>query len=82
LLFATHEPSNKQPIYWMDAAWLLLGFFGFFRRIELIVLKMSDVQLVSHPGAARYIKVRVRKSKNGQCAHGVWVHISGERITG
>lgn len=66
--------EEERAIYWRDAAWLLLGFFGLFRRSELIALRLGDVRLVED-GTSRYVSVLVRKSKTDQHGKGVWVHI-------
>lgn len=65
---------QQLALLWRDAAWLVLGFYGFFRRSELVALRMSDVVLAQE-GQHRFIRVLIRRSKNDQRGKGIWVHI-------
>ena len=69
------QDTELCALYWRDAAWLLLGFFGLFRRSELIALKLSDVVLVQE-GSHQHLEVLVRKSKTDQKGAGAWVYIA------
>lgn len=79
------ECMTTQPLFMSlflrDMAWLVLGFFGFLRRSELISLQMQDVTFgsMSHLG---YIKVRIRKSKTDRAGKGDDVVISARTAGG
>ena len=53
-----------------DAAILLLGFCGAFRRSELVALDVEDFQPTTSGGRSAYL-VTVRKSKTDQEGHGL-----------
>jgi site-specific recombinase XerD len=58
-----------------DAALLLIGFAGAFRRSELVAFDVADLQLRTEG----YL-IRIRRSKTDQQGHGRWIGIPyGER---
>lgn len=64
-----------RPLLYRDVAWLVLGFFGFLRRSELIALRMKDVSLTGTNDAA-HISLFIRRSKTDQVSAGAQVVIS------
>jgi hypothetical protein len=79
ITFCATEANTSQvfaPIYHRDIAWLVLGFFGFLRRSELIALRMKDVSLTGTSGTP-YISLLIRKSKTDPRGAGAQVIIAG-----
>jgi integrase len=70
---STQQP-REAPLFTRDTLWLLLGFYGFLRRSEIIGLKMEDVVIKTHPKP--HIALRIRKSKTDQRQAGATVLIA------
>jgi integrase len=64
------DRANAQ-LYLRDWNWLALGYFGMFRRSELVALKLSDVTI--HTTPTPHITLRIRKSKADQRGAGATV---------
>jgi len=73
---STSEPMLR-PLHVRDAAWLVLGFFGFLRRSEIIRLQVGDVREGSHNGQ-QYLRLHIRSSKTDQTGKGAHVYISSK----
>lgn len=75
---ATQARSNTvfSPLMHRDVAWLVLGFFGFLRRSELIALRMQDVSLSGTSGTP-FISLLIRRSKTDAVGAGAQVVIAG-----
>lgn len=69
----TEQPASS-PLYDRDDAWIVLGFFGLFRRSELVDLQMRDVELVE--GHLPHIRVTIRRSKTDQRGAGATVFVT------
>lgn len=67
-----YEPHTKAEI--RDRAMLLLGFWGGFRRSELVALKWSDLQFVE-----KGIVVNISKSKTDQEGAGASKPVAAQR---
>ena len=65
------------PLYTRDYAWMVLGYFGFLRRSELIELTMQDVQF-QHD----YVMLHIRKSKTDRLGKGAQVAINATSSDG
>ena len=72
------QSPRMAALYDRDRAWLLLGFFGFLRRSEIVALCLQDIQLHRD-----HLEVLIRKSKNDRVGKGVAVciaYINASRI--
>ena len=54
-----------------DAAIILLGFFGAFRRSELVALDLEDLQPVTAPNGKKALEITIRHSKTDQESSGM-----------
>lgn len=54
-----------------DAAIILLGFFGAFRRSELVALNLEDLQPVTAPNGKKALEITIRHSKTDQESAGM-----------
>jgi len=63
-----------KDLYVRDWAIFALGFYGLFRRSELIALTIADVTVVTTPTS--YITITVRKSKTDKVGAGADVYVS------
>jgi integrase len=73
-----NRTSPMHDLLARDAAWLVVGFFGFLRRSELIALRISDVAVTPS-----HITITIRRSKTDQVGAGAQVclaHTSGSGI--
>jgi integrase len=62
---------NLAQLYLRDLTWIVLGYFGMFRRSELIALQLRDVVQGN-----RYVELTVRFSKTDRCGQGAKVTIA------
>jgi len=65
---------QMKELYVRDWAIFALGFYGLFRRSELIALTMADITLVTNP--TPYIAITVRKSKTDKVGAGAVIYVS------
>lgn len=70
------EEASQASLMHRDMAWLVLGFFGFLRRSELVALRMKDVSLSGTSGQP-YISMLVRRSKTDPAGAGAQVVMAG-----
>ena len=77
---ATQNPA-MQALYIRDSAWLLLGFYGLFRRSEIIALNLEDVTFMGSTTKG-YLRVKVKKSKTDKQGQGTDVIICSKTRDG
>jgi hypothetical protein len=68
------ETGSQLPqLYQRDRAWLVLGYFGMFRRPEMVALTMQDVVV-----GPDYVETIVRSSKTDCRGQGATVTITSK----
>jgi hypothetical protein len=71
----TAKMPQQADLFTRDACWLVLGFYGMFRRSELIYFVMKDVQFKLQPQPHIILTVRFSKTdRNGAGAQVVLAH--------
>jgi integrase len=71
---------RRADLYIRDAAWLVLGFFGFLRRAEIISIRIGDISF--HDAPSPHLKVTFARSKTDQVGRGAVVVLAARSKDG
>jgi len=65
------EPLGDRLVDHRDRAILVLGFFGAYRRAELVALALADVERLRDPAHGAYLRTLIRRSKRDRAGKGI-----------
>lgn len=65
------EPLGDKLVDHRDRAILVVGFFGAYRRAELVALNVPDVERSHDPKHGTYLRTLIRKSKRDRTGKGI-----------